>query len=264
MLVLTGGGKLWAEETVKYALAKSEMHASGESVTLTKGEETVATLTFGEAGGDEFKAATANSSVSGFSAFTEGNGTNGNKAKGTFYFFQPQYDGTATFAVVLNANKEFYIEEDGTALSDFNGIKVTTKYFGTYTCNVKAGSTYKVYCAGSKLGFYGVEYSYTKTNGGGGSTPEPDPTPEPSGFTASNFYVVKEFDFTNMPTTTLVIQSTKAGSIWNQGNNKKNDVFRCTNAGLESLAVQAVYSSKKGFTIENGPNKGLLDRKSVV
>ena len=61
---------------------------------------------------------------------------------------------------------------------------------------------------------------------------------------------VKTYDFANWGATTLTIESSKAGSIWNQANKKNNDVFRCTNEGLTSLAVQAVYSSKKGWTID--------------
>ena len=53
-------------------------------------------------------------------------------------------------------------------------------------------------------------------------------------FNPNNLYVLKEYDFTNMPNTTLVLESSKVGKIWNQANNKTNDVFRCTNSGLES------------------------------
>ena len=73
----------------------------------------------------------------------------------------PAYDGTVTIGVVLNSGKAFYVLEDGTALPDFDGIKVEEKYYGTYTFDVKANSSYKFYCAGSKLGFYGFNYTYT-------------------------------------------------------------------------------------------------------
>ena len=150
------------EFNVTYALAEGETHASAETVSIKDDtNEEIATLTFGEAGGNDFKAAKADAHVEGFTAFTEGNGTNGNSAGGTFYIFKPVYDGKVDFAVVLNAAKNFYIEEDGTALADFNGITVDEKKYGTFTCDVKAGSTYKVYCSGSKLGFYGVKYYNT-------------------------------------------------------------------------------------------------------
>ena len=149
---------------VTYALAEGETHASAETVSIKDDtNEEVATLTFGEAGGNDFKAAKADAHVEGFTAFTEGNGTNGNSAGGTFYIFKPVYDGKVDFAVVLNAGKNFYIEEDGTALADFNGITVDEKKYGTFTCDVKAGSTYKVYCSGSKLGFYGLKYYNTES-----------------------------------------------------------------------------------------------------
>jgi hypothetical protein len=43
-------------------------------------------------------------------------------------------------------------------MAGFEGIVVEEKYYGTYTFNVKANSTYKVWCDGSKLGFYGFEF----------------------------------------------------------------------------------------------------------
>ena len=146
---------------VTYALAEGETHAAGDAVSIKdETNEELATLTFGDTGND-FKAAKPEGSVEGFTAFTEGNGTNGNADGGTYYFFKPKYDGKADFAVVLNSGKKFYIEEDGTALADYNGITVNEKKYGTFTCDVKGGSTYKVYCAGSKLGFYGVKYYNT-------------------------------------------------------------------------------------------------------
>ena len=139
----------------KYAMEEGETIVAG---TQPAKDKRVATckLVFGE-GGDDFKAAVADASVEGYTAYTPGNGTNGNKENGTFYLLTPTIDGNITVAVVLNADKKFYIEEDGTALENFNGFTVDEKYYGTYTFNVKANKTYKVYCAGSKLGFYGFE-----------------------------------------------------------------------------------------------------------
>ena len=156
-----GFGQASAEK-VTYALAVGETHASGDVVSVKNGDEEVATLTFGEAGEDyaDFKEAKANAAMTDFVAFTEGNGVNGNKAGGTFYTIVPKYDGTVTIGVCLNADKGFYVEEDGTALAQYNGIKVTEKYYGPYEFAVKAGSSYKFYCAGSKLGFYGFVYTY--------------------------------------------------------------------------------------------------------
>ena len=62
-------------------------------------------------------------------------------------------------AVALNADKSFFIEEDGTALADYNGIKKDEKFYGTFSFAAKAGKSYKVYCAGSKLGFFGFKFN---------------------------------------------------------------------------------------------------------
>ena len=147
--------------TATYALAEGETHKSGESVDVKNEKgDVVGTLTFGESGGNDFKAAAKNTAVDGYTAFTEGNGTNGNAAGGTFYVFTPKHDGTASAAVVLNANKEFFIMENGTALEAYNGIKESEKVSKAYSFDVKGGSTYKIYCSGSKLGFYGLTYNY--------------------------------------------------------------------------------------------------------
>lgn len=130
------------------------------------------TLTFGAAGGAEFKAAKADSHLTGFTKFCEGNGTNGNYTDGapvgTCYELKPALSGKITVAVVLNAEKAFFVRENGEALADYNGIKVDVKYYGTYSFDVVGGKTYDVYCTGSKLGFYGFTYEAT-----GGDTPAP-------------------------------------------------------------------------------------------
>ena len=150
-------------EGYKYALTEGEAHASGDVVTLKVDGSVVATLTYGEAGGADFAAATANSSVEGYTACTNGNNVNGDKEGGTFYTIAPTIDAKISVAVVLNADKAFFILEDGTALAEYNGIKEESKYYGTYTFNATAGKSYKVYCSGSKLGFYGFEMSIGPT-----------------------------------------------------------------------------------------------------
>lgn len=142
-----------AEPDAAVYVAEGVSYTSGQ--TISDGN---VSLTFGEAGGNDFNAGVANAQVEGYTAYTSGNGTNGNKAGGTFYTIKTEKAGKVEVAVVLNADKKFYIEEDGTALADFNGITVSEKYFGTYTFPVKAGSSYKIYCAGSKLGFYGFKF----------------------------------------------------------------------------------------------------------
>jgi len=138
----------------KFAISEGDTYKSTDQVTSVPN----ITLTFGESGGADFKAAKAGTQIEGYTAFTEGNGTNGNKAGGTFYTFVPQIDGEVAVAVVLNADKKFYVEEDGTALADYNGITKSEKFYGTFNFPVTAGKSYKVYCSGSKLGFYGFEF----------------------------------------------------------------------------------------------------------
>lgn len=130
---------------------------SGEVVNLHNG---LVTLTFGEEGGADFKAFKEDGHIEGYTVFTEGNGVNGNKTGGTFYTIKPDKDGIVEVAVVLNSGKAFFVEEDGTALADYNGIKKDAKYYGTFVFEVKAQKNYKFYCSGSKLGFYGFKYVY--------------------------------------------------------------------------------------------------------
>lgn len=154
--ITTEGAKPVGGGEAIFALNEGDVYTSGQSANVNG----VATITFGEEGGADFSAAAANGNVEGYTASTGGNGTNGNKAGGTFYTIKTEKEGTIEVAVVLNAGKSFYIEEDGTALADYNGISVDTKYYGTFKFDVKAGSSYKIYCAGSKLGFYGFKFIY--------------------------------------------------------------------------------------------------------
>ncbi len=68
-------------------------------------------------------------------------------------------------------------------------------------------------------------------------------------FDVAQYEIVKQFDFTTMGDVTLTIESEAAGKIWNAGNKVANDVFFCTNEGLEDIAVQAVLSGGKGWSI---------------
>jgi hypothetical protein len=101
-----------------------------------------------------------NAKGQGYTFSTAGNGVNGNKPKGTIYTFAPEADGYLTVAIILNADKQLYVTEDGVALEDYNGKKWTTKYYGEITeFPVKAGKIYRAYCSGSKMGFYGFNYT---------------------------------------------------------------------------------------------------------
>ena len=77
-------------------------------------------------------------------------------------------------------------------------------------------------------------------------------------FDPTAYALIKSYDFTAMPETDLILGES-AGNIWNQANNKTNEVFFCTNEGLELLAIQAAYDgSKKGWKIDADGN-GLLE-----
>ena len=156
---------------VTYAIPNTSNITSGTTVNVNDGVTLVATLTFGEVRpegnteADYYKDFTckADASLSGYSFCTEGNDVNGNLRGGTFYTIVPKFDGQIEIAVILNADKYFYILEDGIALNNYNGIKESSKYTGKYTFNVKANKSYKFYASGSKLGFYGFKFTNDKT-----------------------------------------------------------------------------------------------------
>ena len=68
----------------------------------------------------------------------------------------------------------------------------------------------------------------------------------------SSYSVVKSYDFTTMGDVTLTLESEVAGKIYNAANNTNNNVFFCTNEGLELVAVQAAVASNKGWSIIDG------------
>lgn len=156
MTVVTGS---WAADNLKaaYKLQVGDTFTSGQTVDVKSGDVTVATITYGEAGGADFQAATANTAA-GFVATTPGNGTNGNKPKGTFYTITPKKDGYLDVGVVLNKDKAFYILEDGVALPEYDGITVASKLYGSYWFACKADKAYKIYASATKLGFYGFRF----------------------------------------------------------------------------------------------------------
>ena len=156
-LLMTAATGAWADETtVTYALQVGDSFTSGQTVEVKNAaNDVVATITYGESGGNAFSGAVADNQVTGFTASTAGNNVNGNQTGGTFYTITPKVDATISVAVILNAGKAFYILEDGTALTNYNGIKEDSKYYGTYEFEATANKAYKFYCAGSKLGFYG-------------------------------------------------------------------------------------------------------------
>ena len=153
--------------TPLYTITEGTVFTAGQTVEVKDGEEVVATIIYSEEGGNDFNAATTElGSVEGWAAFaalTTGNETNGNETGGTFYTIKPVYDGTITIGVRLNGGKKFHIAEDGTDLPAYNGWTIPEASNTTYSFDVKAGSTYKIWCDGSKLGFYGFDYKYGQT-----------------------------------------------------------------------------------------------------
>ena len=153
-------------ESVVFGFSESDFPlTAGTSFDVEDSEtgETVVTLTVGFAGGADFKfkGNTALKADYGFTGFTEGNGENGTATSGTTYIIKPLYDGDVTVGIVLNAGKKFYVLESEQAMDGYDGMTVDAKVTGgTYSFPVKAGRTYKVFCTGSKLGFYGFAYSY--------------------------------------------------------------------------------------------------------
>ncbi len=204
---------------VTYYLKVGDTFTSGQIVTVIDSTtmDSVATIQYGEAGGADFAEAKADGAVEGYIASTDGNGQNGNKAGGTFYTIVPKYDGVISAAIILNAAKSFYLEVDGVADTTFNGNQVTTKFYGNFTFNVKAGSSYKFYASGSKLGFYGFNYKY-------GANVEP----------------VTEVSITDLST-----------GIDNVRQEQKTVVFD-PNAPMYNLSGQRVNKDYKGVVIQNG------------
>lgn len=143
------------EQTIVYAVEENQTFASGTTIK----RENI-TLTYGETGGEDFLQATRRPIDETFVYYTPGNGVNGDKAGGTFYTFHPLLDGTLTMYVRHNLPKPLFIEEDGVALPEYNGITFDDTHPAAYgiTIRVKGGSAYKLYCQGSKLGFYGFVY----------------------------------------------------------------------------------------------------------
>ena len=151
----------WADEvtTTTWAVTSTDDIPAG-----TKYELDDITLTIGEAGSNDFAVNKWGEPYDDtFKNLICGNEINGNNEGGTFYLFTPKKNGDLTVVVRQNKIKEFYVEESGRVMDAFNGItkedEVTgNAYIGTYTIPVFANLTYKIYCAGSKMGFYGFTF----------------------------------------------------------------------------------------------------------
>ena len=160
-LIAVAAMALSANAQGKYAMALDEGHAFGDKITSVANIQMIFGNTAVPGESKAFAAAVEDTNLTeqGWGFYTKGNNVNGNKDGGTIYVFKPAIAGKLTVAVVLNADKAFHISEDGTDMKDYAGITVADKYYGTYSVDVKAGSTYMVWCDGSKLGFYGFEFT---------------------------------------------------------------------------------------------------------
>lgn len=159
-----------------YAIAEGEKPSNGLKIT------SVPNITMIYGGNDAYSSdvwvsATADSPLDSFPDYTAGNTQNPKDdngksytvaspslpTHGTYYVFQPLYDGTLCIAVVCNSGKPYFITEDGVALSSYSGSTFATRFNGVDTISVKGNKTYYVFCTGSKMGFHGFSY---QTEGG--------------------------------------------------------------------------------------------------
>jgi len=142
-------------------------------------------MTFGDAGAADFEAPAFEEKLKeliGATAYTKGNGTNGNRDNGTIYYFEPSKKGTITVGVVVANDKTILVkkdnysgedvafkatEADGTTPVEVTDGQVATKLYGALIFDVEAGVKYAVGLAGSKMGFYGFKYEVA----GGDDTP---------------------------------------------------------------------------------------------
>lgn len=178
------------EETVKYAVEEGFTPSDGQKV-----ENTYITLEYGNDG--SWKAATAVgetdpkfSEEDGFPFYVVGNGnpkssnnknfTPGNAATlpvtGTVYsFYAPDVSGSLEIAIKLNSNKSFYIADaesamnlsadavltntDGEVVTLNSSFQVGSAFTGFVKIDIKQYQTLMVFCAGSKLSFFGYRFT---------------------------------------------------------------------------------------------------------
>ena len=166
----TGGSGPQLTSIDKWSANQNQSFNTGEFVRCTNGQ---AQMEFGGTWvNDKPFVFDKDKAIDGYRYYTEGNGTNGdiNDGGSTMYTIWPYFNGVIRIAVVLNADKPFYIYDNDEPMAGYNGITVSEKYYGTFDFNAQASHTYKVLCTGSKLGFYGYECFTVQESGGGSST----------------------------------------------------------------------------------------------
>lgn len=157
--------KIWKSaqnnDNLIYAINKDDSLVAGTIVELEN-----ITLTYGEAGGPDFNVV-AHPFDDIFSYYTPGNGINGNAVGGTYYTFKPVCDGVVTAYVKHNLVKPLYVTEDGETMPAYDGITFDDTHPSAYgmSFQVKAGAVYRLFCKGSKLGFFGFVFYAEKSHG---------------------------------------------------------------------------------------------------
>ena len=108
----------------------------------------------------------------------EGKGYNPNKGNlpttGCYYLFTAAKSGKVEIGIQLGATKPFFVcdaetglnsvvktlvNKDGSTVSLGDDQTVAEKFYGTVNFNVEANKTYYVFCTGSKLAFYGYQFT---------------------------------------------------------------------------------------------------------
>ena len=100
---------------------------------------------------------------------------------GAYVIVRPSADGTVEAGLVINSEKPFYVAKGSTGemvdpseLTFVNGDGETVeldedsyefaeKFYGTVTFDAEADEDYYIFCTGSKIGFYGVVFTYETT-----------------------------------------------------------------------------------------------------
>lgn len=144
-------------------------------------------MTFGDSGAADFKGPVYETKLEkllGATAYTQGNGVNGNKDNGTIYYFEPTIAGTLTVGAVINADKAILVrkdsysgdavpykivEADGATEVTVTEDKIAEKLYGAIVVNVEAGVKYAIGLAGSKMGFYGFKFEAGGSGNGSGT-----------------------------------------------------------------------------------------------
>ena len=94
--------------------------------------------------------------------------------KGTYYLFTPTVDGTLTIGSVIFKNKALWVLEDGKAIPYTSGgdqvasgtvIDPDNTSSHVFSFEVKAGSTYHVFCTSSKMMFCGFTLTPKQNTG---------------------------------------------------------------------------------------------------